>query len=263
LKLDFSQAKNLQEALRILSPQLLHSLRFGLESALIHWHCHSQKITVYQYFNLQPIERIQTSFSIPIMEISEIESYLKDLTRFHSLKLKVNADLALDLTLEVAKHTKQKIRIDGNEAWTDLDTFMKYYEKIKHLPIEFFEQPFPAVKKDEYKELKKMIGHDVMADESIEDAADFSELKTMFHSINIKLMKTGGYLKAIELLKEAQKYQMKSMMGCMIETSLGISSAMYLASFCEYFDLDGSLLLKNDPYDFISEKNGYLTKKSN
>jgi L-alanine-DL-glutamate epimerase-like enolase superfamily enzyme len=262
-KLDFTQVQSLDEALKVLKPQLLHSLRFGLESALIHWHCNVNSMTVCEYFHLQPIEVIPTSFSIPIMEISEIQSYLKDLTRFQSLKLKVNSEMALDLTLEVAKHSKQKIRIDGNEAWNDLDLFMNYYEKIKHLPIEFFEQPFPAHKKDEYKKLKKIIGHEVMADESIEDIADFSELNLMFHSINIKLMKTGGYLKALELLKEAKKYKMKSMIGCMIETSLGISSAMNLASLSEYFDLDGSLLLKNDPYDFISETNGLLKKKNN
>lgn len=260
-QLDFSSVNNLEEALEILHPEMLNSLRFGLESALIHWHCHYHRISVCDFFKLQPVQHIQTSFSIPIMEVSQLKGYLNDIKRFHSLKLKVNRDMALDLTLEVAKHTKQKMRIDGNEAWSDLDTFMKYYENVKHLPIEFFEQPFPSDKIDEYKELKKIIRHEVMADESIENFAEFRELKTMFHSINIKLMKTGGYLKAIELLKEAQIHEMKAMIGCMIETSLGISSAMNLGSLCQYFDLDGSLLLKNDPFDYISETNGYLTIK--
>ena len=138
---------------------------------------------------------------------------------------------------------------------------MKFYEKVKYLPIEFIEQPFPASMKEEYKELKKIINHELMADESIEDVADFSELSLMFHSINIKLMKTGSYFKARDLMKEAKKYQMKCMVGCMIETSLGISSAMNLASFGDYFDLDGSLLLKNDPYSMIKEENGNIILK--
>ena len=75
---------------------------------------------------------------------------------------------------------------------------------------------------------------------------------------NIKLQKCAGMNNAIKLIKEARKYNLKVMLGCMIETSLGISHALRMASLCDYIDLDGSLLLKNDPYNFILEKNGYL-----
>lgn len=121
------------------------------------------------------------------------------------------------------------------------------------------EQPFAANNKDAYLSTKGRCPFEVMADESIEDDADFTELSQMFDSINIKLMKTGGYQKALSLIKEGKKHKMKVMLGCMIESSLGISNALRLGGLADYFDLDGALLVKNDPFEgLLKEKEGRL-----
>src|SRR5438552_5603192 len=104
---------------------------------------------------------------------------------------------------------------------------------------------------DESLYLKKYSPFTLFADESITTEADFSLLRKMFDGINMKLMKAGGYLNGIRLLKEAKKAGMKTMIGCMVETTLGISSGMNLCSLADYTDLDSFLLLKNEPFDLI------------
>ena len=136
----------------------------------------------------------------------------------------------------------------GYEAWTNVEDFFKFEQKIKHLNIEFIEQPFFAKDFHLYKDCKNKTHFPMMADESCTSDVDIQKLSHGFHMLNIKLMKTGGPLLAIKQLNEARALGMKTMIGCMIETGLGISQAKYLASLCDYFDLDGNLLLQEDPY---------------
>jgi L-alanine-DL-glutamate epimerase-like enolase superfamily enzyme len=124
--------------------------------------------------------------------------------------------------------------------------------------IELIEQPFPSSMQEEYKELKKHSKYKLLADESIEDVGDFSDLSSQFHAVNIKLMKTGSLIKARDLLLEAKRHQLTAMMGCMIETTIGISYGMLFGGLVEYVDLDGFLLIKDEPFKLVTENDGVL-----
>ena len=130
---------------------------------------------------------------------------------------------------------------------------------MKKINIQFVEQPMPASMKDEYIYLRKKSPIEIIADESVETVADFNELSKMFHGINVKLMKASGYGNAIDLLKSAKSYKMKTMIGCMIESSLAIYSALNITSLVDYIDLDGSLLVANEPFGLITESDGLLS----
>ena len=97
-----------------------------------------------------------------------------------------------------------------------------------------------------------------MADESITNEENFYILAQQFHGINMKLMKAGGYINGLNILNEARKYGLKTMIGCMIETTLGISSAMNICYNINYIDLDGSFIIKNEPFKLVTEENGRL-----
>jgi L-alanine-DL-glutamate epimerase-like enolase superfamily enzyme len=140
-----------------------------------------------------------------------------------------------------------------------LEEYLTFENTLQGMNIELVEQPFPAIMRVEYKELKKRTIYKLLADESIEDVGDFSELSKQFHAVNIKLMKTGSLLKARDLLIEAKKYGLESMMGCMIETTIGISYGMLFSGMVEYVDLDGFLLVKNEPFHLVNEAEGHLT----
>ena len=241
--------------------KLFHSLRFGLEAVFLSAFAGNTNQSLAEYLKLPISTSAETSFSMPIIPVNEIADYLEKIKRFSSLKIKVNAETASDMLAEIKKHTKVKLRVDANEGWSDLDTFLRFEESLKGMNIELIEQPFASSMQAEYKELKKKTSYKILADESIEDVGDFKDLATQFHAINIKLMKTGSLLKARDLILKAKKNYLEVMMGCMIETSIGISYGMLFTSMVEYVDLDGFLLVKDEPYKLVNEEMGVLSFK--
>jgi L-Ala-D/L-Glu epimerase len=249
--------ENVEKSLNV--DGLHHSLRFGIESVLLSFLAKKNNQTLSAFLGLPAVKKVATSYSLPIMPVGEIQEYLAPLERFESLKIKVNAESALEMLQEVSRLSRAKLRVDANEGWTDLDAFVRFQENLKGMNIELIEQPFPSSMTLEYRELKKQTPYQLLADESIEDIADFHELSQQFHAVNIKLMKTGSLLKARNLLFSSAEFKMKRMMGCMIETSIGISYGMLFSGLVEYVDLDGFLLIKNEPFHLVSEAEGLLS----
>ena len=237
---------------------LPHAFKCGLECAAIDLEAKTRGQSIEERLGLPKIKRAPTSMSVPIMEEDLLEDYIKALKRFPFIKIKVNSENAVSFARKVASFTSAPLRIDANEGFKDAESFLAFCEQTRDLDVQFMEQPFAASNKKAYLAIRGKCPFEVMADESIEDKADFSELSQMFDSINIKLMKTGGYTKALELIKKAKERKLKVMLGCMIESSLGISCAMRLGSLADYYDLDGALLVKNDPFDWVEEKEGRL-----
>lgn len=239
--------------------KLFHSLRFGIESVLLAYEAKKAGMDLYEYIDLKRPVLAMTSFSMPIMPVGEIRDYLKPIARFQSLKIKVDAESGADILAEIKKYTQVKLRVDANEGWRDFDQFMRFLKGLKGMNIELIEQPFPSSMQNEYIELKKVSPYKLLADESIEDVGDFELLSKQFHAVNIKLMKTGSLLRARDLILKAQVHGMESMMGCMIETSIGISYGMLFTGMVEYVDLDGFLLVKNEPFQVVQEELGILS----
>lgn len=256
--LEISRIQSLGDLERELPSGLAHSLRFGLESAFISSFAKAEGKSVSAYLGLPPAKKGPTSYTMPIIPVSEIEDYLRPLQRFQFLKIKVNAETGTEMLREIRRHASAKMLVDANEGWTDFDAFMKFHESLKGMNIELIEQPFPSTLHQEYRELKKKTPYKLLADESIEDAGDFSELSKEFHAINVKLMKTGSLIKARDLIREANKHGMESMIGCMIETTIGISYGMLFTAMTQYVDLDGFLLIRDEPYNLVCEEGGLL-----
>ena len=246
---------------------LLHlpnALRFAIESAYVHFLCKKSGISVFEFLGLLPAKHIKTAFSLPIMPSENIKGFIEDnnLTRFPALKVKVNRENAAELVNAVANVYKSPLRVDANESFQTPEECLKFIKDIDGLPVEFVEQPLPATMEDEYCFLKKNTSMPIIADESVLDYPDFDLLEKQFHGINMKLMKAGGYLNGVRILKEARNRGLKTMIGCMVESTLGISSAMYLCSFVDYVDLDGFLIIKDEPYGLLKEEKGELFFKN-
>lgn len=239
--------------------KISHALSFGLESVLLSYLAHKDHQSLSTFLKLPQPKSVATSFSMPILPIGEIADYLSKLKRFKSLKIKIDAQSGEAMLQEIRKHTEAKLLIDANEGWKDLDAFIRFQETLRGMNIELIEQPFPSTMVEEYKTLKKLTQYKLLADESIEAVGDFSELKDQFHAVNIKLMKTGSLLRAKELIESAKAHQMQVMMGCMIETSIGISYGMLFSGLADYVDLDGFLLIKDEPFHLVSETEGILS----
>ena len=241
-----------------------NSLRFGLESSFVHYLASAKNMSVSNFLGVNDLNKIKISFSIPIIPISEIKEFIYkfNLNRFEMLKLKVNEKMVIERVIEVTKYFKGKLCLDFNEAITDPDLVIYISKKLKRYPIVFIEQPLPSSMFNEYEYLKNHIDQKIMADESVTDQLVTEDFVNKFDGVNIKLMKSGGYLNALEQLKSAKNIGMEVMFGSMVETSLGALSVMSLGPGGDYFDLDGFLFLKKDPFNFVYEQDGEIFKNN-
>jgi L-alanine-DL-glutamate epimerase-like enolase superfamily enzyme len=156
---------------------------------------------------------------------------------------------------------ERTVRVDANEAWGTKEEALQRIEWLARDPhIEFIEQPMPSTcDPKELSWLKERSPLPVYADESYRSAADAPLCADCFHGVNVKLVKTGGISGAHEALRAARAAGLKTMIGCMIESSVLISAGAQLASCADHLDLDGNLLCSNDPYEGVTVVKGMMS----
>jgi L-alanine-DL-glutamate epimerase-like enolase superfamily enzyme len=203
-----------------------------------------------------------TSFSIGLGTAAEIQEKVLAARQYPILKLKIGGheDQAALETLRAAAPQKI-VRVDANEAWATKEEALKNIEWLAgEKRIEFVEQPLPAsTAARDWIWLKQRSPLPIFADESHHYAHDSERAAECFHGVNVKLVKSGGISGALDTLKAARAAGLKTMLGCMIETSILISAAAHLAGLCDYLDLDGNLLITNDPYSGVTAEQGMLS----
>jgi L-alanine-DL-glutamate epimerase-like enolase superfamily enzyme len=154
------------------------------------------------------------------------------------------------------------VRVDANEGWKTKEAALRMLEWLATTDknIQFVEQPMPRdASTSDLIWLKERSPLPLFADESCHTVKDIPRCAECFHGVNVKLVKTGGVSMAFDTLQAARKAGMKTMIGCMIETSVLISAAAHLAELADYLDIDGNLLITNDPFAGVTAKNGVLS----
>ena len=240
-----------------------YTAKAALNLALVDGIAKAARLAVYDYLGLGFREnRHVTSFSIGIDEADVIRKKVQNAQNYPILKIKVGGpddEKNLRVVREVAP--KKTIRVDANEAWTTKEEALRKIEWLatdKH--IEFIEQPMPATSNPkEMAWLKERSPLPLFGDESYHHAADISRCVDCFHGVNVKLVKTGGITAGHEALRAARFAGLKTMIGCMIESSLLITAAAHLAELADHLDIDGNLLIQNDPFIGVSSKDGMLS----
>jgi len=148
--------------------------------------------------------------------------------------------------------------VDANQGWS-LDDAKRLAPILADLDVEYIEQPLRRGSFEDGKRLKELSPLPIFADEDSHLAADIPLLAQVYHGINIKLIKTGGLLEARRMLAAAREHDLQVMVGCMVETSAGITAAAQIAPLCDHVDLDGHVLITNDPFDGCGWDEGRLT----
>lgn len=218
---------------------------------------------IYDWFNLGFRDKHHvTSFSIGIDKPEIIRQKVLAAESYPVLKLKVGSpdDKANMMALREAA-PKKWVRVDANEGWKTKEHALEMIEWLaKDGFIQFIEQPMPATTDPkDLAWLKSRSPLPLFADEAYHTAKDVSHCVECYHGVNVKLCKAGGISNAYEALQAARKAGLKTMIGCMIETSIHISAAAHLAELCDYLDVDGNLLVTNDPYLGVTAQNGLLS----
>ncbi|MDJ0364011.1 dipeptide epimerase [Hymenobacter sp. H14-R3] len=264
-----TQADTLPDLTALLAARpVAHALRFALESALTHCLAARAGQPVWQWLGVPaPSPRVATAFSLPIMEPGAVAGFMQEhrAGRFKLLKIKVNQEGGLDLLRAVAAAVPgHPLLVDGNEAWPDADSLLRFLEETATIPglrMQLLEQPLPAACATDYRYLRPRVGVPLLADESVTDTADFEDIARQFHGVNVKLMKAGGYQRGIELLRQTRAHGLLPMLGCMVETSLGIWAALQVSALADVHDLDGLLIVRNEPFGLVDEEEGALLVK--
>jgi L-alanine-DL-glutamate epimerase-like enolase superfamily enzyme len=203
-----------------------------------------------------------TSFSIGIDSPEMVRRKVLEAEVFPILKLKIGSPRDRENLAALREVAPQKtVRVDANEAWKTKEEALGHIEWLAAQGgIQFVEQPMPAgVDSRDVAWLKERSPLPIMADESYLSAKDLGRCAGNYHAVNVKLVKTGGITGGIEALKAARRAELKTMLGCMIESSLLITAAAHLAELTDYLDIDGNLLITNDPYQGVASEKGVLS----
>lgn len=203
-----------------------------------------------------------TSFSIGIDRPEVIREKTLAAAAYPILKLKVGVpeDQANFTALREAAPAK-RVRVDANEGWQTREEALEMIEWFaRDGRVEFVEQPMPAGSlPEDLAWLKRRSPLPLFADESYLSARDIGACADAFHGVCVKLSKTGGIHRGLEALRAARNAGLATMLGCMIETGVLISAAAHLAALTDHLDLDGNLLITNDPFAGVTAENGLLS----
>lgn len=190
-----------------------------------------------------------TSFTIGLDTPSVMQDKVRAASEFPVLKVKLGTDRDREIIRAIRVVTGKPIRVDANEGWADIDTAKEHISFLADKNIELVEQPMPSAMIEQMIELKEWSPLSLVADESFTGSEDLDIIARAFDGINIKLMKIGSLVKARRVIAEARKHGLEVMIGCMIESSLAISAGALLGLWADYVDLDGHLLIRNDPVE--------------
>ncbi|MDR7209962.1 dipeptide epimerase [Flavobacterium piscis] len=209
---------------------------------------------LYELWDYSVTNNPLTNYTIGIDNIDNMVRKMKELPwPIYKIKLGTPDDIAI--VTELRKHSNAVFRVDANCAWT-VDETLSNAIILKKTGVEFIEQPLKANDWEGQREVFKNSVLPIMADESCIAEEDISKCYNHFHGVNIKLMKCGGITPGRRMIAEAKKLGLKTMVGCMTESTVGISAIAHLLPELDYVDMDGALLLAEDIASGVTIKNG-------
>ncbi len=189
---------------------------------------------------------VPTSFTIGIDTVETMVRKAKEASQFKTLKIKLSGKNDIEAVSAIREITDQELFVDANQAWTDVEESVMIAHELVELGVGLIEQPFPKGEWQKAGELRMNCEVPVVADEDVQRPSDIGKLAPFYDGVNIKLMKCGGIREGFRMIREARHHGLKILLGCMTESSIGISAAAQLAHLADWCDLDGNLLIKND-----------------
>ena len=230
----------------------------AIDMAILDWVGKKLNVPLYKMFGLNPEQAPLTSYSIGIDTTENMQERVRERADFPIFKIKLGKENDREIIEAIREVSNKTIRVDANEGWQDKEYALKQIKWLANKNVEFVEQPMPADMLEEAVWLKDRSPLPIIADEAVKKTSDIIKLAEAYDGINIKLMKSGGILEALSMIHLARAMNMKIMLGCMVESSMAISAAAQIAPFVDYVDLDGNLLLADDPYLGVKVKRGKL-----
>jgi L-alanine-DL-glutamate epimerase-like enolase superfamily enzyme len=203
---------------------------------------------IYEMLGLARQDVSPSCKTISLAQLSDWKKYLQEFREQRFIKVKVNSETDLDILKEIHQETGAKLFVDANEAWSPEAALLKCKEMDEWGFIEFIEQPIGANQRASLEKIKAHCKIPIILDEDITTLGSMHRMRSGMDGINIKVQKVGGIYRAIEMITEARRMSKKILLGCRIESSVGITAASHLMPLVDYVDLDSAAMIVNDPY---------------
>ncbi len=230
------------------------SAKAGVDLALHDLIGKKSNLPVHKLLGIKKKE-IVTSYTIGLDSIRRMQEKVKEAKGFLVYKVKVGVENDLRMAEAIREVTDAKIRLDANCGWSTKEA-LKKLKVLEKFDIELIEQPIPPGNLEDLRIIRENTDIPVFADEWMMTSKDIPQYRGIVDGINIKLMKCGGIREALKMIHTARACDLKIMIGCMVESSVGISAGAQIAPLADYVDLDGNLLVTNDPYSGLELKKG-------
>lgn len=222
-----------------------------------------QRLPCWRVWGLTWYAIPESSYTIGIDSIEKMVEKLNKQPNWGIYKIKLGTSEDVEIVRALRDRTAARFRVDANCGWTVEQTIRMSHE-LDRLGVEFIEQPLPADASDEQcRAAYEGSALPLIADESCRIPADVERCVGRFHGVNVKLCKCGGLTPALGMLRDARRLGLKTMIGCMVETSIGIGAGVQLLPLLDYADLDGAVLLAHDPASGLVFERGIFERPSN
>ena len=213
----------------------------------------------YKIWGLDPRKTPDTSFTVSYdADPDELDAKIDEASPYKVIKIKMGLDHDKELVEAIRRKSDAPICVDVNQGWTDKEQALEMCHWLNEQGCLFVEQPLPKEMYDETAWLRERSPLPVIADEFLQRLPDVRRAAQAYDGINIKLMKCTGMHEAYKMAVLAHALGMKVMLGCMTETSCGISAAAQLSPLADWADLDGNLLIANDRFDGVKIVEGKI-----
>lgn len=234
-----------------------YAAKSAIDMALHDRLCKKISVPLYNMWGLNPQKTPCTSFTIGLDEPKAMAEKALQAVDYPILKVKLGTPNDIQILQALRNVTDKPIYVDANTAWTPKEA-VDNINQLMDYGVELIEQPTNSDDIEGLRYVRKHSPLPIIADESVKRASDIPTLVGAVDGINIKLVKCGGLLEAIRMIHVARAHGLLVMIGCMIESSLGITAAAHLTPLVDYADLDGNLLISNDPYSGVVIDKGKL-----
>jgi L-alanine-DL-glutamate epimerase-like enolase superfamily enzyme len=241
-----------------------NSAKAALDMALMDWVGKKFGLPLFRLWGLNPDKTPVSSFTIGIDTPEMMQRKIREAEEFPILKIKLGTARDEEIMRAVREATDKPLRVDANEGWKRREEALEKICRLEQFNIEFVEQPMPAGRLDDVRWLRQQLQQrrvnlPIFADEDSKTPRDLPALAGVYDGINVKLMKSGGLQEALRMIHLARTLGLQIMLGCMIESSVAITAAAHLAPLADYADLDGHLLISNDPFVGLQLQNDRMT----
>ncbi len=213
----------------------------------------------YRIWGYDPADTPNTSFTIGIDTPEVVRQKVAEAAPYKILKVKMGMATDREMIETIRSVTDRPLCVDVNQGWTDRVEALEKIHWLKENGVVFVEQPMPKTAVDDMAWLTQNSPLPTIADESLQRLPDVIKAHGVYNGINIKLMKCTGMREAHQMLTLARSLDMKVMIGCMVETSCAVSAASQLAPKADWADLDGNVLIDNDPFSGMQIVDGKIT----